>query len=336
MSGWIAFDCVGKSVEKTSDLLFKSFNLKFWLKLALVVFLINGSVGNGLNLRFYEFDSGNFDLMQYLPILIVITLLLVLIVVFFTFIGNVAVFVFLDSVLKRSVKLVDGLYENLGRGLKLFLFMICLSIIFIVFTGILFIPLILILQLLSGGLKFALILVYGFIASIILFTALIFLSVVGLFTVDFVVPLMYSKGEGILDSWKSLFAVIKKNQGQFVMYVIARILLGIATGILSAISGFILVFIPFFIIGIIVAVISESGNLLFSNPAILVSSGMIIFLIAMVLGYLMSIILLPIYVFYRYFSLIFIGKIIPELEFFKGKKEADEPKVKKELYVEVE
>ena len=68
---------------------------------------------------------------------------------------------------------------------------------------------------------------------------------------------------------------------------------------------------------------------------------LIILVLMLVFAYVGILITLPIHVFYRYFSLLFIGKLIPEMDFFVGGKEKKpelekdgEKKSGKDTYVE--
>lgn len=349
---WIAFNVIGEAVEKTKDLLFSPFNFSLWLKLALVVFLINGGINAGSNSNVYEFDSPA-DLTQNIALLIAVIVLFVAIFLFFTYIGNVAVFVFLESVLEGNVEVFDWFQKHLGRGLKLFLFNIFLLVVTLLVTLVLVLPGVGIYVSISGTAKLIALAAYGIVAIVVYLCVLIVLSVVGVFTNDFVVPFMIKNKEGIRDSWFHLLGVIKENKGQFLVYVAARILLGVATGIVSLIITvvvMIVLFIGLFIVGFIAGI---AGSIIFSgalagtlleSPPFMILLTLIILALMIFFAYIGILITLPIPVFYRYFSLLFIGKLIPEMDFFGGIEEKklelggkrENEKSEKELYVEVD
>ncbi|MFH1789017.1 MAG: hypothetical protein ABH834_06525 [Candidatus Altiarchaeota archaeon] len=329
---WIAFNVIGDSLEKTKSLLFSSFKASFWLKLALVVFLVNGGINAGSNSKLYEFDSP-VELMANLPLLIVLAALFLTIILFFAYLGNIAVFVFLESVLQKKVEVFDWFQDNMKRGLKLFLFNIFLGAVTVLATIIVILPGIGIYQGISGGAKLIGLVAYGIVAATAYLALLIALTIVGSFTKDFVVPLMVAGEKGLRDSWHELAQVIKANKGQFIMYVAARLVLGILTGIVFLVITVIMIIIlsiSFFVIDLSAGTV---GSLIFSpsaagaaidSPPIMIALKLAILALMVVFAYITTIMTLPIHVFHRYYSLLFIERIIPELGLLEGAGRKDE------------
>ncbi len=53
------------------------------------------------------------------------------------------------------------------------------------------------------------------------------------FTVDFVVPIMFLRGGKCLAAWRELCALMRENIGQFALYILFQIVLGMAIGVLT-------------------------------------------------------------------------------------------------------
>ena len=354
MSKWIAFDLVGDGVEAAKKLLFKPFNFRYWLKLALVVFLIGGGMNSVSNNRFYEFDGADVG-GGNLPLIIGLFIVVFAIILFFSYIGTVALFVFYDSALSGKVEFFDGFHEHLGKGLRLFLFNFLVGVVAAITFLLVFLPAIGILLATSGTSMIIGLLVYALIGIPLFIVLMLFFSIVSTFTKDFVVPLMIKKKRGVLASWEALIGIIKENRGQFIVYVLARILLGIVTGIISLIIlAVVMLFILLtaFILGFgIATVLSTSLPNLTGSPIAIILGMLALLAFSTILGYFLTFITLPFPVFFRLYSLLFLEKVSPKLSFFKKKKkketgddekekdaedEEDENDSEDHIYVEVE
>ena len=121
--GWYATEALNKALEKTNQLLFKNFNLVFWLKLALIVFLIGGlSFNLNSGLRSPSKSDSNFiaSISTYLPIIVVVIAIFLVIGLIFAFIKSVCQFMFIEGIVNRDVDLVKGFKRNLENGFNLF------------------------------------------------------------------------------------------------------------------------------------------------------------------------------------------------------------------------
>jgi hypothetical protein len=75
--------------------------------------------------------------------------------------------------------------------------------------------------------------VLGVVGLGLVFVALgVLLAIIGKFTTDFVVPIMFLRGKGCLDAWSELGDLLKANVGQMILYLLFQIVLGIAIGVL--------------------------------------------------------------------------------------------------------
>ena len=53
------------------------------------------------------------------------------------------------------------------------------------------------------------------------------------FTVDFVVPIMFLRGGKCLAAWREFYALLREYPGQFVLYILFQIVLGMAIGVIT-------------------------------------------------------------------------------------------------------
>jgi hypothetical protein len=58
----------------------------------------------------------------------------------------------------------------------------------------------------------------------------IFFAIVRKLTVDFVVPIMFLRGSRCLDAWREFFKLLGSNTGEFVLYILFQIVIAIAVG----------------------------------------------------------------------------------------------------------
>ena len=156
---WHAIDLIEPAVNKTIGLLFKPFNMKFWLKLALIVFLM-GSGGGGGNFGSYNPGGGGGNFGSYNPgggggnfggyntgggdfndsdfgdrvnqftgwvrdniaLIAAAAVILILIILLLVYVSSVMCFVFLESVLKSRIEIIADFRKYMSKGFWVFLF----------------------------------------------------------------------------------------------------------------------------------------------------------------------------------------------------------------------
>ena len=100
---------------------------------------------------------------------------------------------------------------------------------------------------------------------------------------DFLVPIMYQRGILWREGWSETMALIPRNLGVFVLYFLFRIVLGIATGVM--------------VLMVILITCCIAGCL-------------------MLIPYIGTVIMLPVLVFYRAYSALFLAQFGPEFDVF--------------------
>ncbi|MFH1588750.1 MAG: hypothetical protein ABIA76_05425 [Candidatus Diapherotrites archaeon] len=312
-----SFDAINPAIEATKQLLFP-FDLTRWLKLGVVALLSGnsagggnfpssgGSTGNSTELPFFDFNA---FIAQYGLIIGTIAFVLLIICIILTYIASVFSFVFLENLIERKDAVISAFGRNSGKGFSYFLFHIVLGLATII-TLILFIaPAFLFL---SGGNNIGLILAIIGLLLLWFFTFGLLFGIITGFTYGFVLPLMHLKNKGLKESWKELKNMVFKEKKEFLMYIIMSIILGIGAGLIALV-----LLIPLLIIAFIIGIIA-----LIAGAAALFTGGfnltiiLIIIAIAVpaliIFSYLAAVSTLPVTVFLRYYSIIFIGKMDSE------------------------
>jgi len=325
---WHAVDSVEPAFDRTVGLLFKPVRARFWLKLALVVLLMGfgaggGGGGSGGNFSNFRYTAGREDLgnlpelfvtkvMENIGIIAAAVGILILLALVLSYIRVVMQFVFLESVLNSRVEIRDGFRRHMGKGFRLFLFELAVGIIFI---SCMIIPVLAYYFIfgISFGMALWLSLAIWILALILL---VILMSIVMSFTKSFVVPYMY-KGRGLIEGWKHLLSLVRKNIDQTVVYVLMRIVLAIVSGIVGlviTIPVLLILLIPGIIIALLFIMLGGGIALsgICSGPMLLACIAAAILLlipVVLVVSYLLTLVQLPIPVFFRYYTLIFLTKI---------------------------
>ena len=339
-----AIDDIGDAIDATKSFLLP-FAARTWLKLAVVVFFIGGGGGfNGLqnagNVGGQDQPSSGdqpiFDgsaltevesvLAEHTTELVVVLGLAVLLVLVFGLLSNFMEFVFVQSLIEREVHVRRYLRENVGNGLRLFVFRLLLGLVS--------------LTLVFGFLYTAFVTVFGGTldnvtpAALlgILPVAIVFVLVISVvqglltgFTNVFVVPMMLTSSRGLLGSWKRLLGSMRHNGKQYLAYLAFSIVLAIGVGIIASILGvvaFLLLAIPFVLLGAVCWFGLGGGPVALGLLAVI----LVFFVLSLLLA--SNLIQVPLQSFLRYYAMLVLGDIdepLDPLAEVRSDIRADEP-----------
>jgi hypothetical protein len=340
-----AIDDIGDAIDATKSFLLP-FAARTWLKLAVVVFFIGGGGGgfNGLqnagNVGGQDQPSSGdqpiFDgsaltevesvLAEHTTELVVVLGLAVLLVLVFGLLSNFMEFVFVQSLIEREVHVRRYLRENVGNGLRLFVFRLLLGLVS--------------LMLVLGFLYTAFVTVFGGTldnvtpAALlgILPVAIVFVLVISVvqglltgFTNVFVVPMMLTSSRGLLGSWKRLLGSMRHNGKQYLAYLAFSFVLAIGVGIIASILGvvaFLLLAIPFVLLGAVCWFGLGGGPVALALLAVI----LVFFLLSLLLA--SNLIQVPLQSFLRYYAMLVLGDIdepLDPLAEVRSDIRADEP-----------
>lgn len=341
---WHAVGALNRALEETNSLLFKKVKFVFWLKLALVVFLVGGGgffnptsfVGNE--------NRSDVDLMRYLPLVVVVFSVIVIIGLVFSFIRAVCQFMFIDALVDGRIEIVKGFKRNLDNGFSLFLFNLALGFATIAAVIAILMPAVYYMFLSGAEVSRPVTFVGMLLMMCIVLPIALASGIIGSFTNEFVTVLMYKNRKGVVYCWKRLIGLIKNNTKEFVVYMVVRIACGIAASIILFIVEIVVT-----IVAIIVAIVPVVGFIVIVGGSAIAldwgTSALMWLLIPAVVAaiaylwvvsYIIVALTLPIPVFFRYYSMLFLHRIEPTLGIMAGRvdkverqeKEADGSAVK--------
>ncbi|MDD4253609.1 MAG: hypothetical protein PHT74_10760, partial [Methanoculleus horonobensis] len=183
-----AFSRLDGAFQRTKSLLWPV-RWGVWLRLALIALFVGGGVSLP-NTSGYNFEEGDLppgvmeSLPEIAPLIVAFILIVLAIALVWWIIGTVLQFVFVDMLRTGDIHIRPFFGERLGKGVRLFLFQVGLSLILILAMMAFILMLIGIGGAGIGGAAFILVFI-----PFILIAALLF-GIVFLLTTDFVVPIM--------------------------------------------------------------------------------------------------------------------------------------------------
>ncbi|MBW2997576.1 hypothetical protein KY349_04515 [Candidatus Woesearchaeota archaeon] len=329
------FHYVEPGIDDMKNLLFP-FRFKKWLKLGLISLLsANAGSGGGGSPNFNipstplrnggtPEPTGNFTnitneitgkatkgakeslgALYYLIIPFIILFIVLMLVM--SWITSVFSFIFLEALVTGKVQIRKAWRRQKPLGWSFFLFRIVIGLIILAVMGLFSLPFV-VPMVMQGATayfeNFALISLAWMIPFLLLF--MIVMILFGVFyslVFHFSLVHMYFTKRGIRQSIKDTFKRINKNKLEVFIFLLARIVINIVTG-LAGILVLLALLVPFLIIAIpigimVYAIGSAIGwGVISITIAVIVGIALILFLI-----YVLMVILLPITTFARYFSI---------------------------------
>lgn len=235
-------------------------------------------------------------------------------------------FVFIDSVVRNDASLRIPFHRNKPQGNSYFWWSLIYNIIvLLVFGAIISIPAMQLIR--SGAFTSGTPIDVAKILSIILpyvplliVTGILFLLIT-LFVIDFVLPIMYKKKIGIMKAWTVFLGIFKHNIGDILLYFLVKI----GLNILALIVTVLIMIVGLIVLMVIGAIVALLGYLIYiATPA--VAKGVVLVILILFgipiyafLGFLFNILFIPIPIFFRIFSIHFLGSIDESLDFFVTK-----------------
>jgi hypothetical protein len=244
-------DPVSPAIERVKTVCFRPFDMHKWFVLGFCAFLAQLGEGGGSNFNTGGQGgdgSGGPDLKEMkdwieanlgLAILIALIALLVIIglTALFTWLGSRGKFMFIDGIVHNRAAVKAPWSEFRREGNSLFSFRIVLVLAtyacFLVLGSIML--LIALPDIRSGTLTGAgtTAIVIGIAGALIIGLSS---SIVTLFLLDFIAPIMYLRRLPVMEAW-SVFRheFLDGRTGTFVLYIVFKILIGICVGLLAAV-----------------------------------------------------------------------------------------------------
>lgn len=327
-----AVDCVQPAIQHTRDQLFQPFRLDQWMRLALVGILTAELHTSGCNfslptrshphrslhLPFPTHHPAAIDparLAQFAGLIIFGVLVGMIVGLVLLYIGSVFRFILFDAVVRKHCSISQGWRRWRHAGRRFFLW----QIVFLVAQGLCFGLLIAVPLAIAAALgwfrnvdQHIARTIFGvvFLASLFLLCVLVAV-IIQVLAKDFLVPVMALDDVDFADAWSRLLTLIDVEPGNYVIYLLLKLVLAIAAAIIFGILSFI----PIFLMALpaLVAIVASYRSGIHWTAATIgfaIVSGV---LLLTLLVYLVAIICVPATVFFPAFSIHFFASRYPKL-----------------------
>ena len=249
-------DPISPAIERVKTVLFRPFDLGRWFVIGWCAFLAHlgqgggGGGGGGGRGRGGRHEVGdvpaairhavdqarefvNYNLDWLIPLGIFLFVLFVVLTLFIVWVSSRGRFAFLYCVAQNKAEFWNPWRRFRDHGNSLFVFRIVLGIIgFITIVGILAAGVMLFIAY-RATLGFNVFSIMGIVLwSLLFLSATIVFGLIGKFTEDFVVPIMYSRTASCVEAWRVLLDVMGFNKARFVLYVLFQLAIGLVIGAL--------------------------------------------------------------------------------------------------------
>lgn len=291
---------IGQAIDQVRRVLFQPFDLGKWFVIGFCAWLahlgdqgFNGSFNFGSGRggrggtrqtleRTKDYVLDNLD--WILPLVAVLVVLGLALWLVFTWVNSRGKFMFLHCVALNKAEVQVPWQKHARAGNSLFLFRVVLGLI----GGVLMLPLVVgIILLILGMVRRGAPSAEGLVLSLGLFGVLLAVGIVFALvekcTKDFVVPIMFLRGVGWRKGWGEFWRLLSANVGHFILYILFQIVLALVIG-----TGVLI---------IILATCCIAGCLL-------------------VIPYLGTVLLLPVLVFSRAYSLYYLAQFGGDYDVF--------------------
>lgn len=249
---------ISPALERVKLMLFKPFDLGKWFTIGFCAWLAmlgeNGGGGFGGNYgggNHTSSSSGNagesfrhgFDqasrytlenLFWIVPVVIVVAVVLLALWLLILWLSSRGKFMFLHCVALDRAEVGEPWTKFSGEANSLFRFRIALGLLGLLVTlpCLVFIAVAIIKMVLRGEPDVVAIVAIAGVFLLFIVLAIGF-TLVHKFTMDFVVPIMFVRGGKCLAAWREFYALMKEHPGQFVLYILFQIVLGMAIGVIT-------------------------------------------------------------------------------------------------------
>ncbi|MGB2807347.1 MAG: hypothetical protein WBC22_06390 [Sedimentisphaerales bacterium] len=240
-------DPISPAIERVKTILFRPFDIGKWFVIGFCAWLAYLGEGGGPNFNFggqqYETSGESFhhakeflieNLFWILPLAITITVIIIVIGFVITWLSSRGRFMFLHCVALNKAEVVVPWHKFKKQSNSLFLFRIVLGLISFAVILLLIAMLVVIgILLFAGGggpNPLGIILMVLLAICLIIPIAIVF-AIIGKFTRDFVVPIMFLRQGTCMTAWREFWKLLTGNKGKFTVYILFQIVIAIAVGI---------------------------------------------------------------------------------------------------------
>ena len=330
-------EIINSSWEWTRAVLFRPFRLKKWLLLCIIALMAAEFSGCNMNFNLpgkkarqeiVEPGEGILPaagaseqagkLLWALPFIIAAGAVALAFFLLLLWLYSRFTFIFLRAVARNDVSIKIPFQENRFVGNSFFKWNIS---VFIAVGGLI---MIMVLLLMAGVflLQDAAIVVKALCAALwglMLFFIILALILVNIIARDLVLPVMYKEKMGVMGGWRQVLNIVSSDKVGFIKYVLLKALLRIGAGIIAVVISVVVLLMLLIPLGIL-------AGLLFSVSLLMPLAVKVFYYIFLaglavlalfILLFIMNIVLLPIPVFFRTFSLKFLARMDERYNLFQ-------------------
>jgi hypothetical protein len=238
-------DPIGPAIERVKMVLFRPFSFERWIIIGFCAWLAHlaegGGGGGGGRGNFNASNAEEFrgmihegrefvtaNLYWLLPVTIIGVIFIIALWLLIVWLNSRGRFMFLYCVAQNKAEVKNPWYQFGEHGDRLFAFRVVLGIIAIVamllFTAMIVAPIFVVKN------NLALLVVGGVVGGLLLFIGAILFMIIGKLTKDFVVPIMYLRTPSAVAAWRVLLDILAFNKARFVLYILFHIVISLAIG----------------------------------------------------------------------------------------------------------
>jgi hypothetical protein len=329
-------DSIPLAFRHTTQQLSKPFRFGQWNRLA-IVGLLAGELGSsggchvpsnfnipqspGASRHFFapDLSSLGIDPAALAGVIAVLVVSALVLGILLMYASSVMRFVLFDSIIAKECHIRDNWSRRQSEGLKYFLFKLAYLLTTLMGIGILVgIPAAFAFA--AGWLKnpkehIAPLVLFGLLVFFVVMIFVLVLTVVFVLIKDFVVPQMAMEGIGVTEGWRRLWAMIKAEKGGFAGYLGMKIVMAIGAAVLVGIASLILgliIAIPTIGLSVVAVLTGKTAGLTWNAYTITIAVVVGSVLVAGFL-YLLSLISVPVIVFFPAYSIYFFASRYPRL-----------------------
>ena len=240
-------DPIGPAIQRVKDILFKPFDLGKWFTIGFCAWLayLGGGGGNGggggrgggpSEAREAFGQAKEFvleNLAWIIPVALTVVALIVVLWLVFTWLSSRGRFMFLHCVAENKAEVKIPWTKFRQHANSLFLFRIILGLIGFAAIGLPILLIIACIAMIITGDGAVVIGILGcVITGLIIIAISIVFAVIGKFTTDFVVPIMFLRTTSCITGWREFLTILSVNKARFALYILFQIVIALAIGAL--------------------------------------------------------------------------------------------------------
>jgi hypothetical protein len=237
-------DPIGEAVDRVKLILFQPFDIGKWFIIGFCAWLamLGQGGGGGGGGGGPHGGSGPTEsvahlkgvIIEHLPLIITIAIPVLIIVIaigiVFLWLSSRGKFMFLHCVAENKAEVKLPWHKFRQQGNSLFLFRLVVGLIsfisVILLIGIMIIPIVLLTR--SAAYAAPPMIAAIVLLALVLISVLIVFALIFKFTDDFVVPVMYLRGSMCTDAWSEFWSMLKINKARFTLYILFQIVIAMA------------------------------------------------------------------------------------------------------------